>query len=272
MYKKKDFYMVPNIKQAKKHFTSIGFSPYSSAYVATNEDLRDALQYMPKNTDAALTVAASGDHPLFTTLYGAKYVDTFDITFNAKLIMDIKTNAVSLLGYKRYCQLLKDIHNCNDIPSVKNAEQIIQKLNPFEQKYIFEMRGNNLFSKESWIDPLSLPDKKEFNKLKKIIKQPFNFIWSDIKALHKKLTKNYDFMHLSNILDYHNIVDGVNILHTLTQHMNIDGIICFEAILSDPYKMHKIYDQLDTLCEKHNNQSWEFCRKTNMLYVMHRVK
>ena len=79
-------------------------------------------------------------------------------------------------------------------------------------------------------------------------------------------------MHLSNILDYHNVVDGVNILYTLTQHMNLGGIICFEAILSDTYQMHKIYNQLNILCEKHNNQTWKFCRKAPMLYIIQRVK
>ena len=270
--RKKDFHMIPDIKQAKELFTPIGFSPYSSTYIVTNEDLRDSLQYMPKNTDTALTVAASGDHPLFATLYGAKHVDTFDITFNAKLIMDIKTNALSLLKYKEYCQLLEDLHNCNDITSVKNTAPIIKNLNQFEQRYIIAMHGNALFNKENYIDPLSLPMKKEFTKLQKIIKEPFNFIWSDIQILHEKLTKNYDFMHLSNVLDYINVSDSAKILYTLTQHVNPGGIVCFEAIVHGPERMYVIYNRLNNFFWKDTNQSWEFCRKAPMLYVMRRVK
>ena len=264
--------MVPDINNAKNLFISLGFSPYSAAYIATNEDLRDSLQYMPKNTNDALTVAASGDHPLFVALYGAKYVDTFDITFNAKLIMDIKTNALSLLKYKEYCQLLKDILCCTDITSVKNTAQIIKKLNPFEQQYIMEMREKKLFGKENYIDTLSLPMKPEFNKLQKIIKEPFNFIWSDIKVLHKKLTKNYDFIHLSNILDYQTISDGAQILYTLSQHVNLGGVICLEAIVNGPERTHAIYNQFNNVTKGDTPQSWDFCRKAPMTYIMQRIK
>ena len=42
--------MIPNIKHAKKHFNDDAFAPYSTAYVTTNEDLRNALKCMPKDT------------------------------------------------------------------------------------------------------------------------------------------------------------------------------------------------------------------------------
>ena len=85
---------VPNSNIAYNCLRKGVFSQYSRAYVITNEDLRYSLQFMPKETNRALTVAASGDHPLFCSLYGAKYVDTFDISYNAKCVMDIKVAAL----------------------------------------------------------------------------------------------------------------------------------------------------------------------------------
>jgi len=46
-------------------FPTTGYSSQSEAYKQTNEDLRSAMRFMPKNCNRALTVAASGDHPLW---------------------------------------------------------------------------------------------------------------------------------------------------------------------------------------------------------------
>lgn len=77
---------VPDIDRAKKQVIYSYFSEYSPAYVVTNENLRTIKDFMPQNCNRALTVAWSGDHPLFCSLYGAKYVDTFDVTINAECI------------------------------------------------------------------------------------------------------------------------------------------------------------------------------------------
>ena len=264
--------MIRSMTYVKKHFLNYGFSPYSAAYVVTNENLRNALDCIPKDAKKALTVAASGDHPMFTALRGVKNVDTFDISFNARLIMDIKTNALSLLEHKEYCQLLKDIHCSKDIMSVKNIPQIIQKLNPFEQKYITEMHKYYLFSRESIINPFSLPTATEFSQMQQIINKPFKFIWSDIKSLHKQLKKSYDFIHLSNIFDYLSIPESVNILHKLMKRTNPNGVICFtELVSTTPDKMRQYCEQLKEIVNT-DTQSWDFHRKTLCLYTLHRVK
>ena len=267
--------MIPNIKHAKKHFNDDAFAPYSTAYVTTNEDLRNALKCMPKDTNRALTVAASGDHPIFVKLYGAKYVDTFDISLNARLIMDIKTSALSLLNHQEYCELLKNLYKSKDIMLVKNMSQIIRTLTSFEQKYIKEMRGENLFNKEIRPDSMLFPTNAEFQKMRQIINKPFNFVWSDIKTLHKKLKRNYDFMHLSNIFDYVGTYqDCMDVLDSLASRTNPGGSICFVCFNKDP----------EAICEKfmwthamqHNQeQAWTanpVFEIKNSTYVMHRVR
>lgn len=233
--------MIPSIKQAKKNFFERGFAPYSTAYVVTNEDLRNALTCMPADTNRALTVTASGDHPIFTQLYGAKYVDTFDISFNARLIMDIKTSALSLLNHTEYCTLLKNLYTDNDIARIKNMPQIMEKLTPFEQKYINAMRGINLFNKPLDYISNSLPAEPEFEKMQQSVKKPFKFIFSDIQTLHKKLKRNYDFMHLSNIFDYLRTYQTcVEVLGSLAQYSNPGCKICFTCFVKDA----------EAICEK----------------------
>ena len=199
--------MKPSIRAAKQElivrerFTH--FSPYSMAWIITNEDLRPAMKHIKKNTKNALTVAASGDHPMFTKIHGATHVDTFDISYNAKLIMDIKTNALSVLNHDDYCKFLRAIHDAysgtSDIP---NMPEIISMLPRGEQRYFYKMDKYQLFGRDHFFESYSLPTKGEYEKMRNNIDKPFNFIWSDITELHTKLKKEYDFMHISNIFDY----------------------------------------------------------------------
>lgn len=247
--------MTHTIEYAKEHFAEHGFSQYSNAYVATNEDLRNTLLYMPKNINNALTVAASGDHPMFTKIYGANNIDTFDISFNAQLIMDIKTNAVSLLNYEEYCKLLKQLYSSEDILNIKKMPKIIKKLSSFEQMYISEMRKKPLFNKQLNFSSLYLPTESEFMKMKQIIKEPFNFIWSDLQTLHTKLTKTYDFIHLSNIFDYlktyQNCIDVLSSLIPYTNPGCNICVICFnkdkESICNNFVWEQRIYNKSDQI-------------------------
>ena len=264
--------MKQSIKYAKKHFNDCAFSPYSTAYVATNEDLRNALKCMPKNADCVLTVAASGDHPMFAKLYGAKYIDTFDISFNARLIMDIKTNALSLLNYEEYCALLTNLYTSKNIICIKNMPQIIEKLTPFEQQYIHEMQGVHLFDKQ--INFISLPTETEFQKMQQIVEKTFNFIWVDIRKLHTQLNKSYDFMHLSNIFDYLGTYQNcVDVFHSLITYTVPGCNICITCFNKDA----------EAICEKfvweqelspNKRQSWtaDKIQTTTYTYVMHRVR
>ena len=66
------------------------FSQFSLAYIATNENIRYEIGLTETNKKSILTIAGSGDQPIFYSLNGAKDIDTFDISFCSKVIMDIK--------------------------------------------------------------------------------------------------------------------------------------------------------------------------------------
>ena len=211
--------------------SSTGYSCHGSAYIMTNEDLRLAMEFMPKNCNRALTVAASGDHPLWCSLYGAKHVDTFDITYNAKCIMDIKTTALNCLRWSEYISLVKNLYYWPDGSQVLFQEKIANLL-PKEELEYMESGDDWLFSSGGMYE-CYLPKKREYRKLKKIVKKPYNFIQTDIAKLGYKLTESYDFIHLSNIME---LVAEENLCETiivsLMRYVNPGGRILFQHLLS----------------------------------------
>ncbi len=267
-----------SIKYLKTHFDQDFFGPSSTAYVATNEDLRSTLESVPRNIQRALTVAASGDHPMFAMLYGAKYVDTFDISFNAQLIMDIKTNALSLLNYEEYCELLRCLYDSENITSIKNMPQIMKKLTPFEQKYIIEMQGKYLFEKK--LGFISFPTETEFQKMQQVIKGPFNFIWSDLQTLHTKLDKTYDFIHLSNIFDYLGTYQNcIDILNSLAPYTNPGCNICITGFAKNPEAICEkfVWYQVLHLFNKQTGMDYRVFRSKNeaynyQTYILQRIR
>lgn len=242
--------MTPDIESAKKYFNSpkghLGFfDAYSSAYTTTNENLRCSMPFMPENTDNALTVAGSGDHPMFAMLYGAKHVDCFDISYNSKCIMDIKTAALQVLTHEEYCKLLMKLWSCTDVSLVPNMSKIIEKLPSEEQEYLLKMRGYRLFDHGCGTYTKYMVNDSEYEKMHGIVKEPFNFIWSDLQSLH--LEKSYDFIHLSNVFDYvkgKNGYEYIGILANIMQYVKPGGVICFEASISG---MQYFFDNTDVL-------------------------
>lgn len=205
-----------------------GFSQYSRAYVITNEDLRYSMQFMPKECNRALTVVGSGDHPLFASLYGAKHVDTFDISYNAKCIMDIKVAALQTgLDLFDYEQMLYELFYCRDITGLKNIDKISEKLPSIEYEYLCRMKKVSLFHQGANPQLYSrfLPNKQEYSKMKEIVKESYRFVMSDIKNLSAEITKTYDFVHVSNIFDYVPRDESFDVLSSLLKLVNPNGRI-----------------------------------------------
>lgn len=223
---------IPDVSIAKKGVQKDVFFQYSMAYVVTNENLRESMQFMPVNRNQALVVAASGDHPLYCSLYGAKHVDTFDISYNAKCIMDIKTSAMKSLTHSEYINLLRELSETRNVKDVPNMDKISKFLPPIEWKYLCEMNGYRLFSNSKVTSDKFLVSNEEYEKLQEIVEKPYNFIMTDLASLSAHLTKSYDFIHLSNILDY--VYDQGNkffTIYPLLKHVNVGGrIICYQMI------------------------------------------
>ena len=268
--------MKPNSKKAKQVIGKEIFSEYSEAYVITNEDLRDAIQYVPEGA-TILTVAASGDHPMFFALKNPKWIDCFDISYNSKLVMDIKTAALQFMNRDEYVDLVCDLYYAPDKTNIQNMDKIIPCLSKDEQKYLKDMRAYQIFCNGSHPRTFSylLPNETEYKQMQEMIKKPFCFMWTDIVNLRKYLNKTYDFMHLSNIFDYTTKSQTEDILSSLMKRSNPGCKIYFES-----YTYHRRHNDisLQEYCEMNAqklNQKWKvkeaYGTKTAK-YILHRVR
>lgn len=204
---------------------------YMPAYIISNENQRWATNAVP-NVKSVLTVAGSGDQALFYTLSGAKTVNTFDITYNARIIQDIKFAAIQHINRQEYKDLLEKIYRTKNT----NVISILQSYNLWD--FLTSQSREALTQKKSLVPfscglnihryPENIPTDDEYTVLKNTLKEPFDFAWSDLLALPLRLHTTYDLINISNIFDY--VYDGdvqVKILDELSEHLNVGGRIVY---------------------------------------------
>ena len=272
---------MPDYDVARNELANTVFGTYSQAYTVTNEDLRQTMRFMPEKCENALVVAASGDHPLFCSLYGAENVDTFDISYNAKCIMDIKNAALNTLSYQDYICFIKDLYNVSvPLMDVKNMSNVLYKLPKTEFDYVYALKDVQIFMRKLIsLNSAVLPTQFEYDKLRENVKAPYNFILTDICRIGGKLTKSYDFMHLSNVFDYVQSFHYEHIILSLMEHVRPGGRIITQFFAEGNDTIFGF--RMTEMAKKHKN--WIFGKKTiintgkfdynkNGIYVIERVR
>ena len=259
-----------NLRNANAKASDKGWARYAPAYILTNEDLHKIQEFMPAKCDNALTVAASGDHPLFCKLYGAKHVTTFDITCNAKIITDIKIAAMQEgFDLQQYRTLLNNLYKSTNALSVHGMDRIIVHLPANVQQYMIDA-ANFVVPLDLFSSGVKIEDKtekytinaKEYEQLRSLVKEPFDFIWTDAADL--RVTENYDFIHLSNIADYMPWQTFGNVLQHLMRHTNVGGRIFADQ--QNTFNASGLFEQVP----KHLN-NWELLQSGTM-NVLQRVR
>ncbi len=220
----------PNATEAQniiKNTAKLHFNRYSPAFIASNEDVRaDLKAYKPQKFDNVLTVAASGDQPLFCKAYGAKHITTFDVSYNAKVITDIKYAALHTMTNGEYWQFLGNLQSESHLNLVPKWNTVAAQLDTTVKKYIHDMDGIRLFV--NGFKPTSYKrafESAEYDQLHRAQDKSFPFIWSNITELDDKLNDSYDFIHLSNVLDYVAEPDMEPVLARIMRHTNVGGCI-----------------------------------------------
>lgn len=212
--------------------TDILQNKYGPAFLTSNELLRESIPAYGRIAQGdVLTVAASGDQAFMYAALGAKSVDTFDMTFSAKAVMDMKMVVMQQMSYEQYIQFIKNVAVTQprkmapmDLLSVNGMAQVIEKMPLQSAEYIQQMRGCNIFSFGA--NRLSFPTADEYAKMKEAIKEPFNFAWTDIDYLHWSATEQYDIINISNILEWvDDVWDCCRILSNLFWRLKKDGYI-----------------------------------------------
>ncbi len=183
---------------------------FRSAYLVTNEDLRESVQkFGPVAGADVLTVAASGDQPILYASLGANNIDTFDQTFCAKAIMDLKVAAIQKLSRFEYQQLLCDLRDTqqHNKPAIMGCHAMcgLWSAMPADTaEFIHKMSDCRIFAAETTLLNInrSVPTEPEWDALKQRQSNPFNFIWTNIINLHTQLTQKYDIINISNICEW----------------------------------------------------------------------
>ena len=178
---------------------------YSHAYVVSNENLRHTTGLTRDMGRRVLTVAGSGEQPLFYTINGATQIDTFDISYCARAIMDIKTQAIrSGMPYEQYKKLLKDLHFAPSASKVSGVSEILPKIPAHSAQFVRGMDGYRIFG--NGLNPeyyaSEMISETESKTLQKALRGAFKFIWSDVATLHTQLNGEYDVINLSNIFEW----------------------------------------------------------------------
>lgn len=202
-----------DIKLSDINWHGSNFGPYAPAYAATNEDWRFAMHELNPMGKSVLTVAASGDQPIAFQLSGARDIDTFDTTYFAKVIMDIKTSALQTMDCAQYKNMLVELRNARSASDIPNYDKIKNVCPRETLSAIRQMNGCRIFGMGTGIRDEYLPNEAEYNVAKQTVKKPIRFIWSDLESLHTKLDKKYDLIYLSNIFEYYH--DANKITQTL---------------------------------------------------------
>lgn len=241
---------------------------YIQAYPRTNEAIESWLQISPIHGKRVLSVAASGDQPLFYAANGAATVDTFDKVINSCVVMDFKTTALKMhLKYEDYMYLINNLHDLSypywdrdSNLSTKTFDHVVTNM-PERTRQIMQsfthpkpgMTINTCCYKVK--RAAKFPSPELYKRCQKILlphDRQFNFIWADLMNVHNYIKGKYDIIYLSNIFDhYGHYIDKSNdyksiwkSLKSLWPYLSVGGYMLFTTLhnLQPAQKYRSIYN------------------------------
>ena len=196
--------------------TTISFESEDLIYPFTNEEL-NVLFNMDLTNKSALLVTSSGDHLLHAVLNGCFDITSFDINIFSKYYSNLKIAMIKKYDYKKFVKNITDFINACDKTSF-NLDLIYNLLNEvsstlsnednifwneFFKLYSKSIYRDNVFKLGNTMSFCSYYDENAFYQLEnKLSNVKINYIDSDISTIDLKTDKLYDYIHLSNILDY----------------------------------------------------------------------
>ena len=202
---------------------------FDDLYPFTNENIKDMISYFDFKDKDCLSVLASSDQTFDMFLRGAKSVTAFDFNSLTKHYFYLKKAFIeSGLPYEAYIKFFcyedfnKDGCNRNAFSS-KQFEKIYDYIKDEDAKYFWSVlfssykghfirKPEGLFSTDEYgieilkhtVEYLS---EDNYNKLQNIITDvDITFMNHDIRALPVYLEDTYDFIYLSNIIRYSDVM------------------------------------------------------------------
>ena len=225
------------------------FNWHSPVYLFTNENISGYLERLGGLADKkVLTVAGSGDHAFEVLLAGASHVDTFDINYLQKHILELKSKMIKHLSYGDFMKFFFDKNHFFD----KNIIKPIWKTFSFELRvfllmYYYHLRQDcHIFRYNGVQHNVYMPnmisyvsDELAFKELKQIMPNKISFKEANVSEIANKFDSKYDVVLMSNIFEYlytdiTDIASRLKVFHTYvlspiagTVLSRCDGKICF---------------------------------------------
>lgn len=201
-----------NIKREYKSFHN-----HSFIYKTTNENIRGVLDKIKiKPNSKILTVSSSMDQALSFALFNPKKIDCFDITNFSKYFCDLKVSAIINLEYEEYIKFFFKCDNyeeefSEDIYAIlrnnlsEESKMFWDSLYNFFEGY--EIYNSFLFSTEYYSLTKVLRnnlylDKENYYKLKEYLEQII-INYKNMDIIKDEMSRKYDLVYLSNLLDYY---------------------------------------------------------------------
>lgn len=191
-----------DIKISDADCNMTNFGQYSPAYPTTNEDWRFAMAELNPAGKSILTVTGSGDQAIAFAISGARKIDTFDTTYFAKVIMDMKTSAIQTMNRKQYNNFVQELRHTKSVREIPGYDKIASVCPRPSILAAKQMTGCKIFNAGTGVRDEYMPTDTEYDIARKTVTGPMNFIWTDLQDLHKELTQEYDIVYLSNIFEY----------------------------------------------------------------------
>lgn len=189
------------------------FRTMDRVYVFSNENISDCLNQLgDMRGKRVLSVCASGDHAFECYARGASRVDTFDINYTQKNMMELKLHMIRNLPYEEF---LEYFFGC----SRRMSPDIITPLwNLFSDSlkifysqvygsndvyHIGPMISANLTSPNRNVGNISyIQDYSVYERLARTLPEKIKFTHTDLETLPSVISGKYDIILLSNIFDY----------------------------------------------------------------------
>ena len=189
------------------------FHTMDRVYVFSNENISDCLNQLgDMRVKRVLSVCASGDHAFECYARGASRVDTFDINYTQKNMMELKLHMIRNLPYEEF---LEYFFGC----SRRMSSDIITPLwnlfsdslkifysQVYSSKNVYQigpMISANLTSPNRNVGNISyIQDCSVYERLARTLPEKIKFTHTDLETLPSVISGKYDIILLSNIFDY----------------------------------------------------------------------
>ena len=193
---------------------------FNTVYPFTNENIAGYMKDLDLTNKKIITVAGSGDHVINAISRGATDITVFDINPLAKYYLDLRIAAIKNLSYHNYVHTFLYRDNNMDSSQIESFDMPEDSMKFWIEKLYLRnggwlsLRKSSMFNQE-FIDPKLVYlcnlyfDEYVYEEIKKRLDNT-SIIFHNTNLKNLELKQQYDYMFLSNISDYSNLMYDSN--------------------------------------------------------------